>query len=210
MARSPPLLISAAGAAGLTRRYRPGGHPVGHLGSRMEDRLMRNHSNRPRWSPRLEEIDSRWLRSVLIRANGPQIQVSGDAAADGQGREEDHRRWPHLEIRRDRRDRRPDGRRQRQRRRPDSGAERRGLAVAANRQDDPTPPSGWASERHRASGAAPTPQCVPEVRPGPVIRSPVPPYASLQRERGSPPGPPLPRSGCCHAKGPPSGRSSRD
>lgn len=48
---------------------------------------MRNHSSRPRWSPRLEEIDSRWLRSVLIRANGPQIQVSGDAAAGGQGRE---------------------------------------------------------------------------------------------------------------------------
>jgi hypothetical protein len=55
---------------------------------------MRNRSSRsPRWSPRLESLDSRLLLSVTIQANGPQIQVSGDNAADvvsvtdnGQGR----------------------------------------------------------------------------------------------------------------------------
>jgi len=54
---------------------------------------MRNRSSRLGWSPCLESLDARVLLSVTIQANGPQIQVSGDNAADvvsvtdnGQGR----------------------------------------------------------------------------------------------------------------------------
>src|SRR3954454_21923174 len=55
---------------------------------------MRNRSSRSsRWTPRLESLDHRLLLSVTIQANGPQIQLSGDNAADvvsitdnGQGR----------------------------------------------------------------------------------------------------------------------------